>query len=247
MIEYYNYFLKEITLLQFKFNQLVSANIRNIDSDDSILAIMIVLGISLIYGIVHALGPGHGKAIVAFYFLQNNSSKKEAFKLGYLISIVHSISALSVTFVIYFLIDTIFSRTFRLTSGYAMQISAVMIICVGIYLVYESFKERNKKDSFENSDQKSKYAVAISAGIVPCPGVMTITLFSVSLGHYALGVASAIIMSIGMGFSISLAGILAVVFRDKISAFSSKKLFFLQLLSSIFIIIIGLLLYNSAH
>lgn len=245
MMEYYNYFLKEITLIQFKFNQLVSSNIRDLNSDNSILAIAIVLGISLVYGIVHALGPGHGKAIVGFYFLQNNANKKEAFKLGYLISIVHAISALSVTFVLYFIIDTIFSKTFRLTSEYAMKLSAIMIICVGIYLVYESFKEKNKSDNFENKDKKSKFAVAISAGIVPCPGVMTITLFSVSLGHYFLGILSAIVMSIGMGFSISLAGILAVTFRETFSKLISKKLFFLQFLSSIFIIIIGILLYNA--
>jgi ABC-type nickel/cobalt efflux system permease component RcnA len=243
---FYQELIKEITFLQFEFNKLVSTNIRALDSDESLWAMAVVLGISLVYGIVHALGPGHGKAIVGFYFLQHGGDKKSAFKLGYLISLVHAFSALTVTFVIYFLLDVIFSKTFKLTSAYSMKISAVMIIAIGIYLVYESFKERDKKDEYSGS-KRSEYAVAISAGIVPCPGVMTITLFSVSLGHYMLGFASAIVMSIGMGFTISLAGILAVTFRDVFSKLSSKKLYILQILSSIFIIVIGLLLYNSVQ
>jgi ABC-type nickel/cobalt efflux system permease component RcnA len=243
-MEIYNQFIKEITLLQFEFNKLVSSNIRALDTQESLLAIAIVLGISFVYGVVHALGPGHGKAIVGFYFLQHGGDKKRAFKLGYLISIVHAFSALSVTFFIYFLIESIFSKTFRLTSEYTMKISAIMIIAVGIYLIYESIKERNKKDEF-HEDKRSEYAIAVAAGIVPCPGVMTITLFSVSLGHYFLGLLSAIVMSIGMGFTISLAGILAVTFRDVVNKVSSKKLFILQFISSIFIVIIGLLLYNA--
>jgi ABC-type nickel/cobalt efflux system permease component RcnA len=241
---FYQEFIKEITYLQFKFNKLVSTNIRALDSEDSLWAMAVVLGISLIYGIVHALGPGHGKAIVGFYFLQHGGDKKRAFKLGYLISLVHAASALTVTFVLYFILDVIFSKTFKLTSDYSMKISAAMIIIIGFYLVYESIKERNKKDKFEG-DKKSEYAVAVASGIVPCPGVMTITLFSVSLGHYFLGFLSAVVMSIGMGFTISLAGILAVTFRDTFAKISTKKLFLLQLLSSFFIIIIGLLLYNS--
>lgn len=244
-LSYYSEFIKQITLLQFEFNKLVSANIRALDTDSSIVAMLVVLGIALAYGIVHALGPGHGKAIVGFYFLQNKLDKKEAFKIGYLIAVVHALSALTITFVIYFLLDTIFSKTFKLTSSYMMQLSGVLIVLVGIYLAYESIKLRKMQDNFDGS-QKSKYAVAISSGIVPCPGVMTITLFSISLGHYFLGVLSAIVMSIGMGFTISLIGILSVTFRDKFAKILSKKLFFLQFLSAIFIIIIGLLLYNTS-
>jgi ABC-type nickel/cobalt efflux system permease component RcnA len=151
---FYQEFIKEITYLQFKFNKLVSTNIRALDSEDSLWAMAVVLGISLIYGIVHALGPGHGKAIVGFYFLQHGGDKKRAFKLGYLISLVHAASALTVTFVLYFILDVIFSKTFKLTSDYSMKISAAMIIIIGFYLVYESIKERNKKDKFEGDKKK---------------------------------------------------------------------------------------------
>lgn len=49
----------------------------------------------------------------------------------------------------------------------------------------------------------------MSIGIVPCPGVMSIVLFSIILGYINLGILSAITMSIGMGITISLAAILS--------------------------------------
>ena len=49
----------------------------------------------------------------------------------------------------------------------------------------------------------------VAVRIVPCPGVMTIVLYSMILGYLELGILSAIMMSIGMGITISIAAILA--------------------------------------
>lgn len=212
MIEFFNSILRSIVKYQQEFNSIIASNFREIKDDNSLISIATILGISLIYGIVHALGPGHGKALVAGYFLSNKHSYKKAFKMGYLISFIHAISALSVTFVTYYLLSVVFSKTFQETTIYMTKASGVLIILIGIYLFFEHHKEY---DNNKTTDKKSDFAVAFGAGIVPCPGVMTVVLFSLMMGKVFVGVLAAILMSIGMGFTISLSAILATVTRKK--------------------------------
>jgi ABC-type nickel/cobalt efflux system permease component RcnA len=227
---------------QFELNRFVSTNLRSLNEEYSFEIVSMILGVSFLYGLIHALGPGHGKAIVSFYFMNSDSNKKDAFRLGYMISIVHAISALTVTFVIYFLLDVIFSRTFKDVTSISTNISAMMIMSVAIYLIYETIKHSKQKEQEIQKSDKSKYMVALSAGIIPCPGVMTIVLFSISQGHLALGIVSAIVMSIGMGFTISLAGILTVLFKDKLPKNNSKLRIGLELFSALLIFGLGFIL-----
>jgi ABC-type nickel/cobalt efflux system permease component RcnA len=243
-MEIYQDLLQKIVQYQFELNKFVSINLRTINEEFSIEVIMMILGVSFLYGLIHALGPGHGKALVSFYFLnqKETNNKKDAFKLGYLISIVHAISALLITFVIYFILDVIFSRTFKDVTNITTNISAIMIMSVAIYLIYESIKHAKEKEQDIKEQKNSKYMVAISAGIVPCPGVMTIVLFSISQGHIILGIASAIVMSIGMGFTISVAGILTVIFKDKIPKQNTKLRTTLEIFSALLIFGLGFIL-----
>jgi len=236
---FYSNFIHTITSWQYKLNAIVSSNLRSFETDDSLMGIFIILGISFIYGVIHAAGPGHGKALVGFYFLKEGGSYKKVFKIGYLIAIIHATSALLFTFGVYFLLNTLFSRTFHQISKVSITISAILIIIVGFYLIYEAYKHKNERDKKIEKSNKSDLAIALSAGVVPCPGVMTITLFSISLGHTILGIASAMVMSIGMGLTISLAGIFSVALQKKNANAFGKYGYILESLAALLIIGLG--------
>jgi len=231
---WYGDFFRYIAKLQHSFNSIIASNFREIESETSFVAIVSIVGISLIYGIIHALGPGHGKTLVASYFISNKKRYREAFKIGYLISIIHAFSALTITLVIYYLLKTVLSRTFHETSIYMMKFSGALIIMVGIYMFFEHHKQKK-----EISSTKSIYALAFFAAIVPCPGVMTVVMFSIMMGKLFVGVLAAILMSIGMGFTISLSAIVATFAREK----SPTKLAnYLPYIGNSFIILLGLYL-----
>ncbi len=211
MIEFFNILLHYITKFQHQFQSIIASNFREIKEENSLIAIATILGISLIYGIIHALGPGHGKTLVASYFLSNKHSYKKAFKMGYMISFIHALSALSITFFVYYILTVIFSKTFHDTSIYMTKASGILIIAIGIYMFFEHHKEHKE----EINSNKSDLAVAFGAGIVPCPGVMTVVLFSIMMGKIIVGVIAAILMSIGMGLTISISAILATAARKK--------------------------------
>ncbi len=182
-MEFYNQLIKQLTLLQYKLNSFISSTIREINDENTLIPSLLVLAIAFAYGLVHAAGPGHGKALVAFYFTTNKSDYKKAFKMGYMVSIIRAISALIFTFGIYFILKSMFRQNFNAYSQIAMQISAVMIMLVGFYIIYSGFKARKAKEKQLEPSNKSEYGVALSAGIVPCPGVMTIVLFCIILNN----------------------------------------------------------------
>ncbi|MEA3513122.1 MAG: hypothetical protein U9R37_05930 [Campylobacterota bacterium] len=245
-MEIYNKLLNQLVMWQYDINRFISSNIRQIDDTNTILSSLIVIAIAFLYGVVHAAGPGHGKALVSFYFINNKEQNyKQAFKIGYMISAIHAISALSVTFGIYFILQKMFRQNFNEVSTISMTISSVLILLIGFYLLYKAIKDRNDKDiKFTNKDNKSQLAIAFSAGVIPCPGVMTIVLFCIMLKHFTLAILAAIAMSIGMGLTISLSGIVVVLFRKKATQLFETKGFYFEILGAFLIILLGLFLFS---
>ena len=107
---------------------------------------------------------------------------------------------------------------FQEVSFYMTKISALLIIGVGIYLFFEQHKEHQLSESRQRSD----LSIALSAGVIPCPGVMTIILFSILIGNVSVGIAAAAFMSVGMGLTISLSAIVATATRSKTPSKISK-------------------------
>jgi len=247
-MEYYNKLLHIITSYQYELNRYISGSIREINDESSLYSSLVVIFIAFIYGVVHAVGPGHGKALVALYFTSNKSSYKKAFKMGYMISIIHAISALIFTFSIFFILKTMFRHNFNEFSHIAILISAIMISLVGLYLIYEAYTHRKQKEKKQKIDNKSELAVAFSAGIVPCPGVMTIVLFCIVLGQYSLGIVSALAMSIGMGLTISIAGIFSIALNKKVSTKLESKSYILEIIGGLLVFTLGIfLLLGNLH
>lgn len=232
MSDFFHLVLRKFVAIQQQLTSTISAYFRQIDSENSLLAITTILGIAFIYGVVHAMGPGHGKILVSSYFLRKGRSYKEAFKMGYLIATIHTLSALLITFSLYYLLEVVFSKTFQDVSVYMTKISAVLIIAVAIYLFFEQHKEKVT----ENENQKSDFTVALSAGVIPCPGVMTILLFSILMSHISVGIAAAVFMSIGMGLSITLSAIIAIATRHHTP---SKMTRYAPLAGSMMILFLG--------
>ena len=93
-------------------------------------AILVAFG----YGLVHTLGPGHGKAVVISYFVGDGGSLRKGFTMGVLIAIFHVLSSIIVVLVMDFAVRQATGqapsdyRTIRLGS-YALiiAIGAVML------------------------------------------------------------------------------------------------------------------------
>lgn len=213
MITYYQDILNFIINTQHDLNIQISDSFDRLDAGESSI-FFYILFVSFLYGLVHALGPGHGKMVIASYFLAKEAKVEEAFKAGFLTSLIHTISALLITGVLYIFFKNSLTKYFEEINANMYKVSAVFIILIALYLAYELFMDRNEEEKIEKLKSKNLLAVSLSIGIVPCPGVMTIVLFSMILGYINLGILSAITMSLGMGITISLAAIIATQVKN---------------------------------
>ncbi|MGE4399646.1 MAG: nickel/cobalt transporter [Campylobacterales bacterium] len=236
----------------------LGALLTQIKDGDSLAPIAIFLLISFAYGFVHASGPGHGKALVASYFSSTDKGYKKAITIALMIATVHTFSALLITLVGYFALSAVFSVAIVNTTNILTKISGVAIVALGVYFLYNKIKHyknlRKQTPKWSvtqphscscaacKTKDSSELALILSAGIVPCPGTITVFLFAITLELYFVGFLSAVAMSLGMGTVIALTAALSVKIRKSLNSRFSKFIAVLDFGAVAVIITLGVLL-----
>ncbi len=223
---------------------------------------LLLLFFAYLYGVIHALGPGHGKTLVASYFLSHDRSYFKAFLISLAIGVVHTFSAFTLTLVIYFLVNTFLAQFLDDTVFFTTKISALIIIFIALHLInkkYRFYKEMKRKvqapkfafsaspmhasscgcGSCKIDKDSTDIALIISAGIIPCPGTTTLFIFAISMGLYYAGFISALVMSLGMSSVIFVSALLSTLLRNKVLKSSEKLKQYLEYISLLFILVLG--------
>jgi nickel/cobalt exporter len=79
---------------QAEFYRMLSGTIRQAKTDGS--AVWLLMGISFAYGIFHAAGPGHGKAVISSYLVANDETWKRGITLSFASAFVQALVAVAV-------------------------------------------------------------------------------------------------------------------------------------------------------
>jgi ABC-type nickel/cobalt efflux system permease component RcnA len=119
--------------LQYYYNQHITAAVRAVRHDSS--ALWTLLALSFFYGIVHAAGPGHGKAVVSSYILANRQTLRNGILLAFIASLAQAGGAI--------LLIVVASMFLHLTSVAITQatyqfeiLSNLLIVLLGLWLVW---------------------------------------------------------------------------------------------------------------
>jgi ABC-type nickel/cobalt efflux system permease component RcnA len=253
---FFKRFILKLNDIQRDLHEKMSRLTEMTKEDNDLSVLFILIGISFIYGMIHALGPGHGKFIATSYFLSRQVSLVKGLVMGTLIAILHAGSAITLVLIIYLIIRGSYLSSLEDISRIIRVVSFASIMLIGVYLVATSiYKSRktgspiNKNGNKINLENKNIFTVALAVGIVPCPGAVLILLFSLSMGILAIGVLLTLVMAAGMAVSISAVASLAILTRQgltRIVPVNSKAARILQsglrLTGSLFIFCIGLFL-----
>jgi ABC-type nickel/cobalt efflux system permease component RcnA len=78
---------------QMAFERMLSGAVRAAKTDGS--AIWILSGLSFLYGVFHAAGPGHGKAVIASYMFANERALKRGVMISFLASALQGLVAIA--------------------------------------------------------------------------------------------------------------------------------------------------------
>ncbi|EKK4082208.1 nickel/cobalt transporter [Cronobacter dublinensis] len=181
---------------------------------------------AFIYGVLHAIGPGHGKFIVSAYLATNRESLFAARLVPLAGSLMQGISAIAFVFIL--------AVGFNLASGdlsqsrwYLEKASALLIGAFGLFLILRALRSLRAPPlnihaltpigshpahcgcghhgvgrTQDDSDWRSRLGVIFAIGARPCSGAIMIMLFANALGMVSWGIAAVMTMALGTALSI---------------------------------------------
>lgn len=207
---------------QAEFHRAMTLALRDAARDTG--ALLTLIGLAFAYGVIHAIGPGHGKAVISGYIVANETALKRGIALAFAAAAVQALIALFVVIVI----ASMLGGTARDIDGTIFNIERIgfaIILAMGLWLVWRkgrallgftsaeaacSHDHGPNPAVFQRGERASLVLAAIGAGIRPCTGAIILLVFALSQRLYGLGAASVIAMAIGTAIGTSVFALLAV-------------------------------------
>jgi len=118
---------------QAQFYQQFSGLIRAAKNDGS--AAWALLGLSFLYGIFHAVGPGHGKAVISSYLVANEETWRRGVILSFASAILQAVVAIAIVGIGAALLGAT-SRLMCRTADAIEMVSYGMIAALGLWLLW---------------------------------------------------------------------------------------------------------------
>ncbi|TDQ80446.1 ABC-type nickel/cobalt efflux system permease component RcnA [Dongia mobilis] len=216
---------------------------------------------AFLYGVFHALGPGHGKSVVIGYFLGREARPVRGVAMASWIAISHVVGAV----VIVGLAHLVLSRALVSPTSQFFWLRVVSygaILAIGLLMLREWWLGRDHaahhhhhghacnhgigeaaRDSAGGRGRRlEQRALAIAAGFVPCSGAILVLLFALANGLILAGIAMAGAIAFGMGLTLALLGIASILLRRQVSLRLPAGGYwarFLALLGPLFVIAVG--------
>ncbi|UXM93859.1 nickel/cobalt transporter [Bartonella sp. HY329] len=117
-----------------------------------------LIGLSFVYGILHAAGPGHGKAVISSYLVANDASLKRGIILSFFSSILQAVSAIFLVLLIFLLLPA------RLTeaTNFLITGSFILITLLGIFMIWRKIKPYFHKKNIKTTVFESTSSLAFN-------------------------------------------------------------------------------------
>ncbi|MGH6665181.1 MAG: nickel/cobalt transporter [Pseudolabrys sp.] len=126
-------FMGWIFAQQAAFYRMLSGSIRASKADGS--AAWALMGISFAYGIFHAVGPGHGKAVISSYLVANDETWKRGIALSFAAAVLQALTAIVIVGVAAVLLNAtahVMGQTVRVIE----IVSYALIVLIGLRLLW---------------------------------------------------------------------------------------------------------------
>ena len=119
---------------QAEFERLLSGAVRSVKTDAA--GFWALAGISFAYGVFHAAGPGHGKAIVASYMLANERALQRGLVISLLAALLQGVVAIAIVGVLALALNATAQRM-KDAASLVESASYAGIAALGLYLIWK--------------------------------------------------------------------------------------------------------------
>lgn len=236
--------IRQVIGWQKDFHNLLSVHISNIKQDPLEHGLSLI-GLSFGYGVFHAIGPGHGKAVIITYL----SSHRESLKRGIIISFLAALFQAFVAVMLVVVLAKLFSIRLSDVNSYADSITSasyLLVMGLGAYLLVSACwqqwkKYRQSKQHTHGADDHSdccgghthqaqskeswlqSIMVIFSMGSRPCSGAIVVLIYAYLVGEFFYGVLATLMMGVGTGLSIAGIGLGTQLTRNWFESLVKEK------------------------
>ncbi|WP_105496272.1 nickel/cobalt transporter [Escherichia coli] len=223
--------LLQRVIWQRTLNAELSMLLQSVENSPSTTGLSL-LGFSFVYGILHALGPGHGKIVITTWLATHPSKLKSGIGLSLTASLLQGIAAITLVTVVLSLLrlpaGQLHLSRFWMEKGSYLLVGALgLLLCLRALKKLRILLQRPKLTDFRpyhihhancgcgnkhlpapeqlqrGEGWRAKSMIVLLMGMRPCSGAIMLLLFSKVIGVFSWGVAAVMAMAAGTSLTIS--------------------------------------------
>ena len=218
-----------------RFTSLMQA--ANTRSPMMLLALLVAFGL----GMLHALSPGHGKAVMAAYLVGSRGNARHALLLGLIVTLSHTIGVFLLGLVTLYFSKFVVPEQLYPWLGFS---SGVTIFVIGLVLLRrrwrtgwtveeadDHYHEHQHGDwshrhehahghhhhHHSNGSLKSLLGLGITGGMVPCPSALVVLLSAIAFNQITFGLLLILAFSAGIAATLVAIGLLMVYVEEALA------------------------------
>jgi nickel/cobalt transporter (NicO) family protein len=194
--------------------------------------IVFLLAAAFGWGALHALSPGHGKAMVAGYLVGSRGTPRHAAILGLTVTITHTAAVFALGLVTLLASEYVLPEDLYPWLGVA---SGLMVVAIGVAVMRSRLRrwrtaraeavghhhghdhDHDHAPPQEPVTMRTLVALGVSGGIVPCPSALVVLIGAISQHRVGLGMLLIVAFSLGLAATLTAVG-LAVLYGGRLAA-----------------------------
>jgi nickel/cobalt exporter len=198
--------------------------------------LLLLLLVAFGWGALHALSPGHGKAMVAAYLVGTRGSARHAAALGGIVTFTHTIGVFTLGFVTLLLSQFIVPEQLY---PWLNLVAGLLVVSVGLGVLRSRIRSAQRRNATRSDSHthphshghahdhdhdipdrvtwKGLIGMGAAAGLIPCPSALVVLLGAISQHQVALGLLLILAFSVGLAATLTGLG-LAVVYAKALTA-----------------------------
>ena len=191
------------------------------------------------WGALHALSPGHGKAMVAAYLVGTRGTRRDAVVLGVAVTVTHTIGVFALGLVTLALSAYVLPEQLY---PWLNLVSALLVLGVGAAVLRR--RRHHHHHHHHHVTNRSILAMGASAGLIPCPSALVVLLGAIAQHRTGLGLV--LITAFSLGLAATLTGLGILVVRAARVPLPPRAAAVIPALSAALIVLVGIVMTAKA-
>lgn len=171
------------------------------------------IAFALALGAVHAMTPGHGKAVIFSYFLGTRARPLGGIAMAAKVAGMHVLSA-ALLVALFGSAASMFGRPAGAAKGIQIA-SYAIIVAIGAWMLFRALREARSGTAAPaaHRHELSRGLLPFAIGLLPCPMTMLILTYALANASLGAGLVLTGFLGVGIAATIALVGSLGMLVR----------------------------------